>query len=163
MGKIILPGQEADTGSTARVVLTGFSDERDTGPVPVASPAALLYIDPHRLKRLPEEFQGFNCASCDRRNAGWAFLPTDKGPDPDPIPACSLCWFYVLGWARTRQEPIRAFLERYEVVTKKALRKDEDGRLLDHREADDALLQLYKASVMRDRLEGRAPRGARGG
>lgn len=158
MSKILLPGMESGAHTHEPLIkLTGFSDTPERPETDAVDPDARvsLLLDPARIRALPEELREYNCSSCDRRAAGWAFRPTNKGEDPDPIPICSLCWLYLSNWARARVKEIPGFIERYEQTTGAQFHKDGDGRLVDHREGDAVLLQLLRASAVFLRMQQR--------
>jgi len=158
MSKIVLPGMESVERTREPLIkLTGFSETPEGPAVVAADPDARmsLLLDPDRMRALPDELREYNCSSCDRRSAGWAFLPSNKGTDPDPIPICSLCWLYLSNWARARVKEVPEFIDRFEQTTGTQFNKDGDGRLVDHREGDAVLLQLLRASAVFLRLQQR--------
>jgi hypothetical protein len=157
MSMIILPGQEPEAPAaheppgSKRIYITGFRDQPEAPLNPVdgaPEERVSLLIDPDRMRALPEELRDYNCSTCNRRNAGWAFLPSNKGPDPDPIPICSLCWLYLSNWARPRVREVPAFIARFEQTTGKKFTKDAGGALTDHRQGDEVVAQLLRASVV---------------
>lgn len=161
MGKIILPGQppeasEAPVSSgSKRIHITGFSDQPDVPQPPIdgaPEERVSLLLDPDRMRALPDELRDYSCSSCNRRNAGWAFLPSNKGEDPDPVPICSLCWLYLSNWARPRAKEVPEFIARFEQTTGKQFTKDAGGSLTDHRQADEIVAQLLRASAVYLRL-----------
>lgn len=172
MAKIILSESEAaaaDAPPPGRIVLTGFADpapSRAPVPAPVAdppagedAPAQSLFINPDRFRQVPPELRDYNCTSCDRRAAGWAFLPSNEGPDPMPKPICSLCWLYLSHWGRARVAEVPQFVAAFAAHHGRTFTQDGDGRLTDHRQADDVVLQILKASVVflrMQKLRGRA-------
>lgn len=170
MGKIIL-GQESQAPEAVsppgskRIRITGFSEDPETPSNAVGSASeerVSLMIDPDRMRALPDELRDYNCSSCNRRNAGWAFLPTNKGPDPDPIPICSLCWLYLSNWARPRVKEVPEFIALFEQTTGKKFTRDGGGALTDHRQGDEVVAQLLRASAVYLRMQ-RAQERLRGG
>lgn len=162
MSKIILPGQEPEAPAapaspgSKRIYITGFSDQPEVPLNPVdgaPEERVSLMIDPDRMRALPEELRDYNCSNCNRRNAGWAFLPTNKGSDPDPIPICSLCWLYLSNWARPRVQEVPEFIARFEQTTGKQFTKDSGGALTDHRQGDEVVSQLLRASAVYLRMQ----------
>lgn len=145
-----------------KIILTGLDHDarrgevqRDKGAAEEPEGSQSLWINPARFRMLPPELRDYNCASCDRKNAGWAFLPVDRGPNPDPIPTCSLCWLYVSAWARSRPHEVREFVATFVAREGKDFLRDPDGNLTDHRQADRVVLNLLRASIIAVRLGAR--------
>lgn len=160
-----LPAEPADTAP--RIVLTGLGPAEEvppvaadaTAPAEAAAPDKPLYLDVTRVKALTQSFAGYACASCDKLQAMWAFLPTDKGPDPDPIPICSLCFLYKHPWGRGRARELRAFIQMIEERGNVTYEKDSGGDIVRPRNADAVMFAIYQGSRMRASLDSMAAAG----
>lgn len=124
-----------------------ISDTATNGPTE-ARPPQIVLLDSERLKPMPQDLFGTECAKCEKPQAMWAFLPVESSTEDDPLPVCSSCFIYESGWGINRGSEIAAMVKDVEEAMGVVFTKDPEGKMLDPKDCDRILAAIAYISRM---------------
>lgn len=116
--------------------------------------STVLIINTRHFKPLMPDDWGGPCASCEKPQARWTFIPEGE---TGGVSVCGLCWMYESEWGKNRQTELKAFKRSVEREIGKAFLSDK-GKLVRYQDADRLLGAIALSSQMFEALAKRSDR-----